>query len=48
MRFHRTPHLQPTEVTQPTKPRLINRLKLNWLFAAGVGKLALHVLCGPW
>jgi hypothetical protein len=48
MRFHRSPHLQPTEITQPTKPQLIKRLKLNWPFAAVIGTLALAVLCGLW
>jgi hypothetical protein len=48
MRFHRSPHLQPTGITEPTKPPLIKRLKLDWLFAGGTGTLALAVLCGLW
>lgn len=46
MRFHRSPNLQPTEITKPTKPQLIERLKL-WLFG-GIGTLALAVRCGLW
>jgi hypothetical protein len=48
MRFRTSPHLQPTEITQPTKLQLIKRLKLNWLFAGGIRTLALAILCGLW
>jgi hypothetical protein len=51
MHFAKHPDLRPVQITPPSihePPRLIERLKHNWLFTAGVGTLALIVLSGLW
>jgi hypothetical protein len=52
MHFVKYLHLRSTQITPPRADhktlRLVERPKHNWLFAVGVGMLALIVLCGLW
>jgi hypothetical protein len=51
MHFVKYPHLRSTRITPSEadhKPRFIERLKHNWLFAGGARMLALIIPCGLW
>jgi hypothetical protein len=50
MHFVKCPHVRSTQIRPPRadhKP-LIERLKHDWLFAVGLGMIALVALCGLW